>query len=78
MYLRTITQDDERYAYKVSSLEKFFSKYQQPWFDQNAIAELMPEEMRTYNDIHQQILDLMKRADELAQKIRDGTKTHLS
>jgi hypothetical protein len=78
VYLRAITPDDERFAYKVTQLERFFSKYQKPEFNQNAIAELMPDEMQAYNDIHQQILDLMKQADALAQKIREKTKTHLN
>jgi hypothetical protein len=78
VYLRVITQNDERYAHKIAQLERYFSKYQKPCFDQAAIAALMPDEMHTYNDIHQQVLELMKRADALAQKIRERTKVHLS
>jgi hypothetical protein len=78
VYLRAITSNDENYWRKVAQLECYFSKYQKPCLSQADIAALMPDEMQAYNDIHQQVLELMKHADALAQKIRQKTNAHLS
>jgi len=77
IFLRNEIKDNVLFARKVDQLESYFENHHIPQFSQESIAELMPEEMQAYNEIHQQVLVLMKRADDLAKKIRDKTQKYL-
>jgi len=73
-FIQTKIKDEDRLAIKVSQLENYFMKYLGTRFDNKAIAEQCPNEMHGLLEIREQILILMKSADEIAGKIRVKVK----
>ena len=75
VFLRTQISDDARFAHKLAQLERFFDIHQGQPLGQDDIERICPEEMGELKVIRDQILQLMRDADVVADRVRTQLRT---
>ena len=74
-----IWKEENKRAAKIKRLETYFSIYQKKEpLGHEQIEQLFPAEMQQLAQTRGEIIELMKQADEIADRLREKIKTHLN
>ncbi|HEU5200022.1 MAG TPA: hypothetical protein VFU32_10305 [Ktedonobacterales bacterium] len=76
-FLKNAATDEDRRVTKVAQMEMYLERYLPPQFGSEQIRELCPEEFEELEMLRKNILNLMKKADEIAETIRLKVRSHI-